>query len=274
MGIRPFVIGLIAYLAISNILIAATGNMHRGRHHPLWVDVMSWLFAVDLVTLAVLAVVAMRRGARALGVHNCTRAAERPLPWTTVLAHLSGLLLCVLVCTSSSSAASVSVSPIRGALTAADVPKGIYLISDQNGGLGVTAQGLHVTDAQLRRWRYRADYEASFLGTLHGAVVGIESSIVLFGSSAGARGSVAFTAQSCKASKAAGYLPEPNLAPQAYVCVQTRNFSSTSLTVYDCIWSVGTKREGVSVNVPPSMSRVLVTPLLLGLAAAQARRSG
>jgi type VI protein secretion system component VasK len=58
------VIGLIGILIAINIAIAATGNMHRGGHHPGWVDALSWLFAAIAWPLIVWGLVALVRRLR------------------------------------------------------------------------------------------------------------------------------------------------------------------------------------------------------------------
>jgi hypothetical protein len=52
---------LVAVAAATNVLIAATGNMHTGLHHPAWVNVLSGVFAVCVWSLLPLGVVAFRR---------------------------------------------------------------------------------------------------------------------------------------------------------------------------------------------------------------------
>lgn len=64
---RRIVVGLIAVLVAINVVIAATGNMHSGKHHPAWADAASWLFALIALGLIVwglvLLVHRLRRGA-------------------------------------------------------------------------------------------------------------------------------------------------------------------------------------------------------------------
>jgi len=47
-----------------NVAILASGNMHSGRHHPSWVNALSWLFTAALVVLIVTGFVVLRRRRR------------------------------------------------------------------------------------------------------------------------------------------------------------------------------------------------------------------
>jgi cytochrome bd-type quinol oxidase subunit 2 len=61
MSLRRLALLLVFLMIAINVVIAATGNMHAGGHHPAWVNSLSWLFTAALVGLIVVAVVALRR---------------------------------------------------------------------------------------------------------------------------------------------------------------------------------------------------------------------
>jgi hypothetical protein len=61
---RRIVIGLIGILIAINIAIAATGNMHRGGHHPTWVNALSWLFTAIVWPLVLWGLVVLVRRVR------------------------------------------------------------------------------------------------------------------------------------------------------------------------------------------------------------------
>ena len=54
----------VGVMIVVNIAVLASGNMHSGRHHPTWVNALSWLFTAALVALIVIGVVALRRRRR------------------------------------------------------------------------------------------------------------------------------------------------------------------------------------------------------------------
>jgi hypothetical protein len=51
---------LISVAVTTVIVINATGNGHVSRHHSLWVDALSWIFAFCAWTLVVIAAVVLR----------------------------------------------------------------------------------------------------------------------------------------------------------------------------------------------------------------------
>jgi hypothetical protein len=63
-SLRVLAISLAAFAVTVWLVIAATGNMHSAKHHPLWVDLVSWLFAVCAYGLVILGVIAIRRRRR------------------------------------------------------------------------------------------------------------------------------------------------------------------------------------------------------------------
>jgi hypothetical protein len=166
------------------------------------------------------------------------------------------------------SVASASVTPIRGVLTARDVPAGVKLIADQNSGLKATAAGLRVPETRLRAMGYEADYSVQFLGLIHGSIVGIVSSVVAFRTSSGARDSVVSTRSGC-----------PSSAADAYVCITKLRAGGVTLVAYRCVWSHGRFREAVSVNVaghpirPPGVGKAEGKAMAIQLAKIQALRS-
>ena len=72
MSLRRVAVLLVVLMIAINVVIAATGNMHTGVHHPAWVSVLSWLFTAALVGLVAVAVAALRRRRRptSLGGHS------------------------------------------------------------------------------------------------------------------------------------------------------------------------------------------------------------
>jgi hypothetical protein len=60
-----FIATILAVVAVTVwLVIAATGNMHSAKHHPLWVVLVSWLFAGCAYGLVIVGVIAIRRRRR------------------------------------------------------------------------------------------------------------------------------------------------------------------------------------------------------------------
>jgi hypothetical protein len=70
LSLRSLVVILITVALGINVVIAATGNMHAGKDHPGWVNVLSWLFAAIAWALIVLVFIAWRRRGRRRAARN------------------------------------------------------------------------------------------------------------------------------------------------------------------------------------------------------------
>lgn len=53
---------LVGLAVAINIVIAGTGNMHSGKHHPTWVETLSWIFTADLLALLAIGIASWRSG--------------------------------------------------------------------------------------------------------------------------------------------------------------------------------------------------------------------
>jgi hypothetical protein len=63
-SLKRLAVGLVVLMVAISAVIWASGNMHAHRHHPVWVNVVSWLFAVATYTLLTVGVVTLRRRRR------------------------------------------------------------------------------------------------------------------------------------------------------------------------------------------------------------------